>query len=136
MKALVFILAALFFTACGSEEPVISELAEIGSGQTGGAPARLGDLDRVPYKSANCSAIVSGAEEPRQLIVSGRCYRYSRVDFVMQCPNTARSCAQAYANGGRAEASISENFAQITIMAYGKNGDREFGESFLVEKSN
>jgi hypothetical protein len=114
------------------------------SNNSGGGPGivngtgigKLGDLNRAEYKSEACTAIVSGSENPAQVIlgltcrICDTCNSTIEHDFILACGAGDHKCSADYADGTHADAAFAENYAQFVFLKFFKDGSREISQSF------
>ena len=133
MYRLSIILLIIILNACSGgdshTDPSPSQIAPQGQSSD---LKKISDLSRAEYRSYGCQAVVSGVDEPKQLILSYSCSGLRRA-HTLSCTSD-HFCIGTFAEKRRIEVGLSQDFRQMAIVWYYENGDIGDSQSFLMNE--
>ena len=101
-------LVCLFSLALGCNNNNTSTNNQIESGDGEKILLKRGNLSQVQYESNDCQAIISGTQNPQQILVFYKCGWLER-SHTMECPSQY-NCTGLYLDGLELNAGFSEDF--------------------------
>lgn len=88
---------------------------------------KLGDLSLTRYSGKSCTAIVSGSDEPKQLLIKRQCaYENS---YTLSCTSNF-NCATVWEGNRRLEVGLSQDFKQFVMVWFDSKGEVWSSESY------
>ena len=134
-RALTLFLVAFILGACHKGDGTSNPDAFVPFKPTPGPVyKKLGDLSTVNYKSKDCTSVVSGVDNPQELIISYQCGYVNRA-HTLSCSSNYL-CSGFYEAGKKIEVGLAQDFRQLAVVWYNIDGSVADSESFLLDIPN